>query len=130
MTPSTDPPIIEVRDLVKVYGTDTRAVDGISFGVAPGELFGFLGPNGAGKTTTIKVLATLLDPTEGTASVAGYDVRRQPAEVRRSLGLAQQNPALDAFSTGRETLELAGPSTACPAPRSVSGPMSCSSSWG
>jgi ABC-2 type transport system ATP-binding protein len=101
-------PVIEVSDLVKVYGDDTRAVDGISFGVAPGELFGFLGPNGAGKTTTIKVLATLLEPTEGTARVAGFDVRTHPAEVRRRLGLAQQTPALDAFSTGRETLELAG----------------------
>jgi ABC-2 type transport system ATP-binding protein len=108
MTHNGESPLIEVSDLVKVYGTDTRAVDDISFRVAPGELFGFLGPNGAGKTTTIKVLATLLDPTEGTATVAGYDVRRQPAEVRRSLGLAQQTPALDAFSTGRETLELAG----------------------
>jgi ABC-2 type transport system ATP-binding protein len=101
-------PIIEVTDLVKVYGKDTRAVDGISFGVATGELFGFLGPNGAGKTTTIKVLATLLDPTEGTARVAGFDVRTHPAEVRRRLGLAQQQPALDPFSNARESLELAG----------------------
>jgi ABC-2 type transport system ATP-binding protein len=101
-------PIIEVNDLVKVYGKDTRAVDGISFGVAPGELFGFLGPNGAGKTTTIKVLATLLEPTEGTARVAGFDVTKDPGEVRQRLGLAQQMPALDPFSTGRESLELAG----------------------
>jgi ABC-2 type transport system ATP-binding protein len=100
--------IIEVRDLVKVYGADTRAVDGISFEVAPGELFGFLGPNGAGKTTTIRILATLLRQTGGTAAVAGYDVAAHPAEVRRRLGLAMQTPALDAFSTGRETLELAG----------------------
>jgi ABC-2 type transport system ATP-binding protein len=101
-------PVIEVRDLVKVYSTDTRAVDGITFGVAPGELFGFLGPNGAGKTTTIRILATLLTPTAGSARVAGFDVVEQPAEVRKSLGLAMQTPALDAFSTGRETLELAG----------------------
>ncbi len=100
--------VIEVRDLVKVYGADTRAVDGISFEVAPGELFGFLGPNGAGKTTTIRILATLLRQTGGTAAVAGYDVAAHPAEVRRRLGLALQTPALDAFSTGRETLELAG----------------------
>jgi ABC-2 type transport system ATP-binding protein len=100
--------VIEVRDLVKVYGADTRAVDGISFEVAPGELFGFLGPNGAGKTTTIRILATLLRQTGGTAAVAGYDVNAHPAEVRRRLGLAMQTPALDAFSTGRETLELAG----------------------
>jgi ABC-2 type transport system ATP-binding protein len=100
--------VIEVRDLVKVYGGDTRAVDGISFDVAPGELFGFLGPNGAGKTTTIRILATLLRQTQGTARVAGFDVGARPDEVRRRLGLAMQTPALDAFSTGRETLELAG----------------------
>jgi ABC-2 type transport system ATP-binding protein len=108
VTANDDSPIIEVSDLVKVYGGDTRAVDGIAFGVTPGELFGFLGPNGAGKTTTIRILATLLEPTAGTARVAGFDVTRHPAEVRTRLGLAQQEPALDAFSTGRETLELAG----------------------
>ena len=101
-------PIIEVRDLVKVYGGETRAVDGITFEVAPGELFGFLGPNGAGKTTTIRILATLLRQTAGIARVAGFDVATQQDEVRRRLGLAMQTPALDAFSTGRETLELAG----------------------
>jgi ABC-2 type transport system ATP-binding protein len=108
VTEANDSAIIEVRDLVKVYGDATRAVDGISFAVKPGELFGFLGPNGAGKTTTIRILATLLRQTEGQAWVAGFDVATQPSEVRRSLGLAQQTPALDAFSTGRETLELAG----------------------
>ncbi len=108
MTEANDSAIIEVRDLVKVYGDDTRAVDGISFAVRPGELFGFLGPNGAGKTTTIRILATLLRQTEGQAWVAGFDVATQPSEVRKSLGLAQQTPALDAFSTGRESLELAG----------------------
>ena len=101
-------PVIEVRDLVKVYGGETRAVDGITFEVAPGELFGFLGPNGADKTTTIRILATLLRQTEGTARVAGFDVSTHPGEVRTRLGLAMQTPALDAFSTGRETLELAG----------------------
>jgi ABC-2 type transport system ATP-binding protein len=103
--------LIEVRDLVKVYGKGdkaTRAVDGISFDVAPGELFGFLGPNGAGKTTTIRVLATLLKQTSGTARVAGIDVAEQPHEVRKRLGLAFQSVTLDAFSTARETLELAG----------------------
>jgi ABC-2 type transport system ATP-binding protein len=104
-------PIIEVNDLVKVYGSGekaTRAVDGISFQVAAGELFGFLGPNGAGKTTTIRILATLLRATSGMARVAGIDVLQDPAEVRRRLGLAMQTSTLDAFSTGRETLELAG----------------------
>ena len=105
---TTTEPTIDVRDLVKLYGRDTRALDGISFTVAPGELFGFLGPNGAGKTTTIRILATLLRPTAGSARVAGFDVVAQPHEVRRRLGLAMQTPTLDAFSTGRETLELAG----------------------
>ena len=101
-------PIIEVRDLVKVYGGQTRALDGITFEVAPGELFGLLGPNGAGKTTTIRILATLLRATSGTARVAGFDVATHTHEVRKRLGLAMQTPTLDAFSTGRETLELAG----------------------
>jgi ABC-2 type transport system ATP-binding protein len=108
MSANDTQPVIEVRELVKVYGTDTRAVDGITFEVAPGELFGFLGPNGAGKTTTIRILATLLRQTDGIARVAGFDVAADPAEVRKRLGLAMQTPALDAFSTGRETLELAG----------------------
>lgn len=106
--PERDQAIIEVRDLVKVYGGETRAVDGISFDVAPGELFGFLGPNGAGKTTTIRILATLLRQTDGVARVAGFDVASHPGEVRKRLGLAMQAPALDAFSTGREALELTG----------------------
>jgi ABC-2 type transport system ATP-binding protein len=108
VTAQNDSAIIEVQDLVKVYAGDTRAVDGISFSIATGELFGFLGPNGAGKTTTIRILATLLEPTAGIARLAGFDVTKHPAEVRKRLGLAQQTPALDAFSTGRETLELAG----------------------
>jgi daunorubicin resistance ABC transporter ATP-binding subunit len=102
------PALIEVRDLVKVYGRDTRAVDRISFQVGRGELFGFLGPNGAGKTTTIRILSTLLRPTSGAARLAGFDVVAHPHEVRRRLGLAMQTPTLDAFSTGRETLELSG----------------------
>src|SRR5438045_8337726 len=90
---------IETIGLVKRYGGDTRALDGISFRVEPGELFGFLGPNGAGKTTTIRILATLLRPTAGTARVAGFDVVSQPHAVRTRLGLALQTPTLDAFST-------------------------------
>ena len=101
------PPVIEVRDLVKVYG-ETRAVDGVSFTATGGELFGVLGPNGAGKTTTIRILATLLCPTSGSVLVAGFDTCRQPHDVRKRLGIALQSPTLDAFSTGRETLELAG----------------------
>src|SRR5688500_2854051 len=107
-SPSPQDAVIQVRDLVKVYGTETRALDGINFQVAAGELFGFLGPNGAGKTTTIRILATLLRATSGTATVAGFDVNAQPREVRRRLGLAMQQFALDAFSTGRESIELNG----------------------
>src|SRR5688500_14359030 len=92
---------IDTRDLTKVYAGETRALDGITFQVAPGELFGFLGPNGAGKTTTIRILSTLMAPTSGSARVAGFDVETQPQEVRRRLGLAMQAPALDQFSTGR-----------------------------
>ena len=105
---STTGTVIEVTDLVKTYGGETRALDHVSFEVDRGELFGFLGPNGAGKTTTIRILATLLKPTDGVARVAGYDVMGDAGEVRKRLGLAMQTPTLDAFSTGRETLELAG----------------------
>ena len=106
--PSQAQPAIETARLVKVYGGGTCAVDGITFRVAPGELFGLLGPNGAGKTTIIRILATLLRATSGSAWVLGYDVALHPHEVRKRLGLAMQAPTLDAFSTGRETLELAG----------------------
>ena len=101
-------PVIEVENLVKVYAGGTRAVDGISFRVEPGELVGFLGPNGAGKTTTIRILATLLVATSGTARVAGFDVAKHAADVRRRLGLAMQTPTLDSFATGRENIELIG----------------------
>lgn len=104
-TPST---VIEVDDLVKVYPGGTRAVDGVTFSVAAGEFFGFLGPNGAGKTTTIRILATLLRATSGRAKVAGYDVDREPAVVRRLVGFAMQQVAVDNLSTGRENLELIG----------------------
>jgi ABC-2 type transport system ATP-binding protein len=107
----TSTPLIDVADLVKVYGKGekaTRAGDGITFEIPPGMLFGLLGPNGAGKTTTIRILATLLQATSGTGRVAGIDVAEAPQEVRKQLGLALQTAALDAFSTGRETLELAG----------------------
>ncbi len=101
-------PVIEVRELVKVYKGGTRAVDGVSFTVAEGEFFGFLGPNGAGKTTTIRILATLLRPTSGSAKVSGIDVLAHPGEVRREVGFAMQTVAVDPLATGRENLELIG----------------------
>ena len=103
-----NPPVVEVRDLVKVYPGGARAVDGISFAVAAGTFLGFLGPNGAGKTTTIRILATLLRPTSGTARVGGLDVVADASAVRRRVGFAMQTAAIDALSTGRENLELIG----------------------
>jgi ABC-2 type transport system ATP-binding protein len=100
--------IVVVEDLVKVFGEDVRAVDGISFAVEEGEIFGFLGPNGAGKTTTIRILVALLRRTSGNALVAGFDPEKQSAEVRKRIGYAAQAAALDDDLTGRENLELVG----------------------
>ena len=91
-------------------------MDGISFTVGEGEFFGFLGPNGAGKTTTIRILATLLRPTSGSASVSGIDVMAHPGEVRRQVGFAMQTVAVDPLATGRENLELIGRLRRVPAP--------------
>ena len=87
--------MIEVRDLSKWFpgadGNRVAAVDGIRFSVHPGEVFGLLGPNGAGKTTTLRMLCTVLKPTGGTATVAGYDVIEEPSEVRRHVGFLSAN---------------------------------------
>jgi ABC-2 type transport system ATP-binding protein len=96
---------IEVRGLVRKFG-DFTAVDNVSFEVEQGEIFGFLGPNGAGKTTTIKMLCTLLQPTAGTALVNGYDIVRQPYEVRQSIGVIFQDPSLDDQLTAQENLRF------------------------
>ena len=85
-------PVILVNDLVKTFG-DVTAVAGVSFSVGAGEIFGFLGPNGAGKSTTIKMLATLVRPTSGRATLAGYDIARQSNEVRQAIGLVQRRLA-------------------------------------
>jgi len=97
---------IEVRGLEREYKGGLKAVDGIDLTVAAGEVYGFLGPNGAGKTTTVRMLVTLLRPTGGHASVAGFDVATQPGEVRRHIGVALQEAALDLLMTGRELMEL------------------------
>lgn len=97
---------IEVDGLVREFKGGVRAVDGIDLRVAPGEIYGFLGPNGAGKSTTVLVLTTLLPPTAGSARVAGFDVERQGAEVRRAIGASLQESALDPFLTGREHMRL------------------------
>jgi ABC-2 type transport system ATP-binding protein len=96
---------IEVQDLRKSYD-QVEAVRGIGFSVGAGEIFGFLGPNGAGKTTTIKILCTLLQPTSGTARLAGMDVVSSPSEVRRRIGVIFQDPALDDRLTAEENLQL------------------------
>lgn len=96
---------VSARGLVKQYG-DFRAVDGIDLDVRPGETFGFLGPNGAGKSTTIKMLCTLLEPTDGHALVAGYDVVRQRGLVRQNIGLVFQDPTLDGYLTASQNLRF------------------------
>ncbi len=99
--------IIEAEGLTKVYKGKVKAVDHISFSVDEGEVFGFLGPNGAGKTTTIKMLNTLASITEGKASVAGYDVKRSPGEVRDSIGVVPQELTADDELSGLENMVLA-----------------------
>jgi ABC-2 type transport system ATP-binding protein len=101
----TDAPAVIVDDLRKSFA-DLVAVDGVTFDVAAGESFGFLGPNGAGKSTTINILCTLLRPTGGSASVAGFDVASRPADVRRHIGLVFQDPTLDEYLTAEENLRF------------------------
>jgi ABC-2 type transport system ATP-binding protein len=96
---------IEAEELVRRFkGVD--AVNGIDLTVAPGEIYGFLGPNGAGKSTTVHMLTTLLPPTSGTARVAGYDIVKQGPQVRRAIGAALQEAALDPLLTGRDHMRL------------------------
>jgi ABC-2 type transport system ATP-binding protein len=98
---------IEAEGLVRAF-KHVRAVDGIDLEVHPGEIYGFLGPNGAGKSTTVHMLTTLLPPTAGTATVAGYDIVRDGAAVRDVIGAALQDAALDQLLTGREHMKLQG----------------------
>ena len=97
---------IEARRLERVFSGDIRAVDGVDLEVDDGEIYAFLGPNGAGKTTTVRILTTLLRPTGGSARVAGFDVSDEPANVRRAIGVALQEAALDPLMTGRELIRL------------------------
>ena len=98
-------PIIETYGLTKKYGKIT-AVDNLNISIEEGEIFGLLGPNGAGKTTIIKMLATLLEPTSGTATVNGFDIKKQPARVRESIGIIFQEPSSDELLTGYENIRL------------------------
>src|SRR6187401_2861641 len=97
---------IVASGLVREFKKGPRAVDGIDLDVHPGEIYGFLGPNGAGKSTTVHMLTTLLPPTAGTATVAGYDIVREGPQVRSAIGAALQEAALDPLLTGREHLRL------------------------
>ena len=104
---------LAVHDLVKVYPgrhgrPPVRAVDGMSFQVRRGEIFGLLGPNGAGKTTTLKILTTLLASTSGHAEVVGFDVASRPLDVRRSISLVLQETAVELFLTARDNLVTFG----------------------
>ena len=97
---------IEAQGLVREFKKGPRAVDGIDLRVDAGEIYGFLGPNGAGKSTTVLMLTTLLPPTAGTARVGGFDVVKQGPQVRKAIGAALQEAALDPLLTGREHLRL------------------------
>jgi ABC-2 type transport system ATP-binding protein len=97
---------IVVENLIKSYPKGVTAVNGVDFRVEEGKIFGFLGPNGAGKSTTIKILTTLALPTSGTATVGGFDVVRQPAEVRRVAGVALQEVGIDPLMKSMELLVL------------------------
>jgi ABC-2 type transport system ATP-binding protein len=99
---------IEADGLVKTYPKGVKALDGLSFAVAPGGVFALLGPNGAGKSTAVKILTTLSAPDAGRATVAGIDVLAQPDAVRRSIGVVSQGSGVDVQATGRENLRLQG----------------------
>jgi ABC-2 type transport system ATP-binding protein len=99
-------PAIEAKGLERTFSGNIRAVAGVDLEVAEGEIYAFLGPNGAGKTTTVRMLTTLLQPTAGRATVAGHDVISEAAQVRRAIGVALQEAALDPLMTGRELIRL------------------------
>src|SRR6478752_5749868 len=118
-TMSTNHRGIIVDGLVRTFKGDIHAVDDIDLEVAAGEIYGFLGPNGAGKSTTVHMLTTLLPPTSGTATVAGYDVVTEGPKVRKVIGAALQEAALDPLLTGREHLRLQTGLHGLPKPKAV-----------
>jgi ABC-2 type transport system ATP-binding protein len=99
---------IEAEGLTKTYPKGVRALDGVSFAVERGTVFGLLGPNGAGKSTTVKILTTLTEPDEGRAVVGRHDVVREPLRVRQSIGVVGQKHGIDPEATGIENLKLQG----------------------
>lgn len=104
--------MIEANQLSKIFKDkkrgEVRAADGVSFSCKPGEIFGLLGPNGAGKTTTLRMLATILEPTSGSATIAGYDVRTQAQQVRQNIGYLSGSTALYERLTAREMVTYFG----------------------
>jgi hypothetical protein len=99
--------MVRTEGLAESFGT-TRALDGVDLAVEAGTVLGLLGPNGAGKTTAVRILTTLLAPTSGNAQVGGYDVVRQPHQVRQLIGLAGQYAAVDEYLSGTENLSMLG----------------------
>ncbi len=99
---------IDARDLTKTYPGEVQALDGLSFEVERGTVFGLLGPNGAGKSTTVKILTTLSRPDSGRAAVAGFEVLERPADVREAIGVVAQRSGADIQATGLENLRLQG----------------------
>ena len=110
------PDVIRARGLVKTYGA-VRALDGLDLEVPVGTVLSVLGPNGAGKTTAVRILTTLLDADGGSAEVAGYDVAKQPGEVRSHIGVSGQYAAVDEYLTGYENLHMVGRLYGLPRPR-------------
>ena len=104
--------IIEIKSLTKTFGK-IKAVRGIDLNIEKGEIFGLLGPNGAGKTTTIGMLCTIIRPTSGSATLAGFDVVKSPAAVRRQVGIVFQEPTLDRFLPAMKTLNFMPVSMVC-----------------
>lgn len=100
--------MIEVEGLTKSFADSRQAVDDVNFTVQPGEVFGLIGPNGAGKTTTLRILCTVLQPTAGFATVAGFDIRTQPTEVRRQIGFLSANTGVYGRMTAWEMVEYYG----------------------
>src|SRR5712671_4400348 len=107
MPDMAEQPAILAEGLKKYYG-NVKALDGVDLAVPAGTILGLLGPNGAGKTTAVRVLTTLARPDSGSATVAGFDVLRNPGEVRRHIGVAAQDATLDPLLTGRQNLVLIG----------------------
>jgi len=108
MVLANDSPAIEATGLVKTYGKEVRALDGLDLTVKQGAIHALLGPNGAGKSTTVKIVTTLSKPDSGTAKVLGTDVVKDAEKVRRSIGVVGQNGAVDPEATGRENMMLQG----------------------